>query len=149
MGKKATNICKYCNKEVVFGEHFCEKAFYQANRGKDKDVKPERRLAARRIVVVAISLILALSLLVASLGVFSFLPVVVAIPVWLVVLGVGKIVSAQRNSAYEKLLELVNGDESLAERLIAAEAKRDPELSRPDCAERAYDRLYAERSRHF
>jgi hypothetical protein len=77
------------------------------------------------------------------------MPVLIGILVWLVVLATGKLVALRRNAGYRKLLALVNGDTALAERLIAAEGKRNPELDRDTCAERAYDRLYAERSRHY
>lgn len=52
-----------------------------------------------------------------------------------------------RRAAYDRLVRLLRGDESAAERLIAYEVKRAPRLSREEATRQALDRLVHERTR--
>ncbi len=48
-------------------------------------------------------------------------------------------------AAFRKLLALCHNDESLAERLILAEIRRKPDLSRSEATEAAIDKLLSDR----
>lgn len=143
--------CPHCGKMVTFGEHFC--LIIGNNEDSPEDApevnkkKSGKSGAFKRIGVILVVATLTGAMLWPFLGIYTLFAGLIVIGLIAVVLSV--LGRSQNNGGayYRKLLSIVGGDKTVAERLITGEEKKHPSMTRGECVRRVHDRLEYEHRR--
>ena len=156
--------CRYCGRQAIIGKHRClreriaklgrrpaaSRGAGGSERDPDADLRegykgPERKPSfnvGRTVVltaVIATSLLVAFTLLVAG---YPLALLLLLVPVLLLIRGRGSVSSRAR---YRRLVWLCRGDHDVAERLIVAELRRNPDDGRNAAIDIAVTKLEMDR----
>jgi hypothetical protein len=135
---------------VTFGEHFCLVDGGDSNTRKDSqgtDKHSGTPGSLKRIGVIAVVATLTGAMLWPYLGIYALFAGLIVLAVIAVVITVLTRTQDNGGSYYRKLLSMVGGQKDVAERLIAAEEKKYPSMTRAECVRRVHDKLEYEHRR--
>lgn len=154
--------CQKCNKDAVFGEHFCKPADIikyekELNHNPDKDLgyngdgntQTSGTLNLIKMVyglAFIVGSILIFVLLQNMLGNFA-LPVLVAFYVFVLIFVYRTKIFGTSHRKYKQLVKLCHDDAAVAERLINSEYKKNINIKRDQAIALAHDRLLQDRLR--
>ncbi len=135
---------------MTFGKHFC---VISGNNGESSTGTPEVNSysknsgSLKRIGVILVVATLTGGMLWPFLGIYALFAGMIVLAAVSVVITV--ITRTQNNggSWYRKLLSMTGGQKDVAERLIAAEERKHPSMTRSECVRRVHDRLEYEHQR--
>jgi hypothetical protein len=151
--------CRYCGRTAIIGKHRCFRERIAklgrrtARRDPDQDLRDDyvgeerspTRYPWRQILLTsAIAALVVLSFVYAVAGQLGIVLILVVPIALLIARGVAAGILPSR-AEYRRLLSVCHGDEALAERLIAAEMRRDPALTRPAAIREARRKLETDR----
>jgi len=142
--------CPNCGKIVTFGEHFClvnggnERPPANSPEVGNNSKNPE---TLKRIGVILVVATLTGAMLWPFLGIYALIAGLIVLAVVSIVISVLTRTQNNGGSWYRKLLSMVGGQKDVAERLIAAEEKKYPSMTRAECVRRVHDRLEYEHRR--
>jgi len=143
--------CPNCGKMVTFGEHFClvngGGGENSPSENPEVSKNSETQGTLKKIGVILVVATLTGAMLWPFLGVFALIAGLIVLAAISVVISI--LTRAQNNggSWYRKLLSMVGGQKDVAERLIAAEEKKHPSMTRGECVRRVHDMLEYEHRR--
>jgi hypothetical protein len=143
--------CPNCGKMVTFGEHFCLVNGGSGDESPADSPKVSRNSdtqgTLKRIGVILVVATLTGAMLWPFLGIYAMFAGLIVLAG--ISVGISLLTRRQNNggSCYRELLSMVGGQKDVAERLIAAEERKYPSMTRPECVRRVHDRLEYEHSR--